>query len=78
MGKTVTATTKRYPDPITKDSVNPLRNLTLTQVTIELKNSSLLSLECPGFQREVHRINEGSYKANTTFSCHFCTIIFRG
>ena len=55
IGKTVEVTTKKTPDPLTSDSVNPLEKLNLTTATLKL--GSIGTPGCKGLDHETHRLD---------------------
>ena len=55
IGKTIEVTTKRIPDPLTSDSVNPLEKLILTNATLESGGKGLP--DCSRRNHETHSLD---------------------
>ena len=66
IGRTINVTDKTIPDAITKDSVNPLKNLNLIQGTLELKNITKPACVGRSLHYETHRITPGFTKHIST------------
>ena len=55
IGKKIEVTTKKIPDPLTSDSVNPLEKLNLINSTLKL--GSIGTPGCKGLDHEIHRLD---------------------